>query len=300
MDSTRLRYFVTVSETASIRKAAELLRLSPAALSKAISILEDEVGFQLCVPLGRGIAITDRGRELATKAKPLLESLSTLAVSVKDQFDVLDDALRPVRIGTFEVFSTYFLSEFLQNLPSSYSLLLREVVPGELERALVDRHVDFGLTYIPIPTSGIEHQQVSSIEMGVYGTKSLIHSISTKDIGDIPFVIPIQPISGSPNKVQGLDGWPDDKIPRFAKYKVTLMESALEICRQGLAVCYIPTFIARLHNDQMKSKFMLEPLTSNKRLPVGKHGVYIARRKTDEEGEVFKKLAKTLRMSCAK
>jgi DNA-binding transcriptional LysR family regulator len=40
MDTNRLRYFLVVCETGSVRKAADLLHVSPAALSKAIKILE--------------------------------------------------------------------------------------------------------------------------------------------------------------------------------------------------------------------------------------------------------------------
>lgn len=36
MDFDRLRYFCAIAETGSLRRAAELLRLSPPALSKAM------------------------------------------------------------------------------------------------------------------------------------------------------------------------------------------------------------------------------------------------------------------------
>lgn len=275
-----------------------MLRLSPAALSKAIKQLEDEAGFQLITPLGRGITVTDHGKELALKAKPLIDGLTGLAKQVRDQYDDKDGVLPPLRLGAFEVFTTHFLSQLLPSISDQYTLLLRELIPGEMEQGLIDRQIDYGITYIPIPTNGVEHLQAASVEMRIYGTKSLIHKFAGATFDLVPFVIPIQPIVGSPTKVQGLDGWPEDKIFRFVKHRVTLMESALEICRQGLAVCYLPTFVARLHNETVKPKYQLEALQNPKGLHQLRQGVYIARRKSDLEGDLFKKLAKALRMAC--
>ena len=56
-------------------------------------------------------------------------------------------------------------------------------------------------------------------------------------------MVPALPITGSPTLVRGLDGWPEDAYERHVKYEVTLMESALELCRQGRVAGYFPRFI---------------------------------------------------------
>src|SRR5438128_6994027 len=78
MNLNRLRYFVTVVETGSIRKAAELLHLTPAALSKAIDQLARETGVELVVPDGRGIQPTVRGRAIAQHARRVLDEAALL------------------------------------------------------------------------------------------------------------------------------------------------------------------------------------------------------------------------------
>ncbi len=47
MDTGRLRYFCAVARTGSLRRAAELVKVSPPALSKAIKLLESECGVRL-------------------------------------------------------------------------------------------------------------------------------------------------------------------------------------------------------------------------------------------------------------
>jgi len=72
MDITKIRYFSVVAEAGSLRKAAELLQISPPALSRAISQLEQELEMELFIPSGRGIAITDQGRRFHRRAVRLL------------------------------------------------------------------------------------------------------------------------------------------------------------------------------------------------------------------------------------
>ena len=279
MDFQRLRYFLVVSETSNLRRAADLLRISPPALSKAMKLLQEEIGERLFIEEGRGILITEYGRRLADRARPLVDSFDRLSVPESPESP-------PVRLGTFEVFSTYFLSEILESL-QGLPISLHELVPGQIERALQDRQIDLGITYLPIPTAGVDHVRVGKVEMDVYGVKGAP--------SNLPFVIPITPISGTPTKVQGLDGWPDNELKRDVRYHVTLMESALELCRRGLAVSYLPSFVVRLHNEVTQDKFHLKA-TGRKPLPKERtQEVYLVKRKSDLEDLTAKRVARALR-----
>src|SRR5438046_6782726 len=100
---TKIKYFSVVSETGSVRKAAELMQLSPPAVSRALKQLEEELGVELFVPSGRGIAITDQGRLLQQRAGRLLNEFeSFVSESRRSPHEAASDLLR---IGTFEIFS---------------------------------------------------------------------------------------------------------------------------------------------------------------------------------------------------
>lgn len=66
------------------------------------------------------------------------------------------------------------------------------------------------------------------------------HFRQVTNSNDLSFVVPIHPAEGTPSKVIGPDGWPDHLIERQIKYRVTMMESAMELCREGHAVAYLP------------------------------------------------------------
>ncbi|MCB0386501.1 MAG: LysR family transcriptional regulator, partial [Bdellovibrionales bacterium] len=253
MDLTRLRYFLTLADTEHLRQAAELLSLSPPALSKAIQLLEEEVGQQLTRKVGRGLELTKAGKELSRQARPLVEQILQLPKTLTSP----SKGLAPFRIGTFEVFSTHLLRFLPDPATHPQPLELHELIPGELELALVEERIDLGLTYLPIPRASIQYKKVGRISMGAYSANKsfLAHSWE-----DWPFVIPLSRVSGSPTKVRGLDGWPDDKLTRRVQFQVSLMESALELCRQGKAVAYLPDLVVDYHNLHCSAKYRLHPL----------------------------------------
>src|SRR4051812_5399170 len=109
MSIDRLRYFAAVVETKNLRKAAEIVGISPPSMSKAISVLEAELGHQLIHPEGRGIGITQKGLDVYRTSTPLLEEYRRFHQQLKTP---KSPALF-LRIATFEVFSSYFAARFL-------------------------------------------------------------------------------------------------------------------------------------------------------------------------------------------
>src|ERR1044072_1317026 len=105
MDTVRLKYFSAVAETGSVRRAAEILHVSPPSLSKAVHHLEEELGLKLFIRSGRNIRLTDAGRRFADKTKEVLRGLEELRHSAEAERNPTQE----IRLATFEVFSTYFL-----------------------------------------------------------------------------------------------------------------------------------------------------------------------------------------------
>lgn len=291
MDLTRLDYFLVLAQTQNMREASEILGISPPALSKAMKVLEEEVSAQLWTRDGRRIVLTDTGKMLYRKAPRLVQELRQLRDSLQTQSHVE----RPVRIGTFEVFSTYFLT-FLQTLEwKDQPLELHEFLPGEIEKYLLNGDIDFGITYMPIPDPDLDFLKVTAIEMGVFTVKGAFKGVAQQEL---PYVVPVMPLQGVPTKVRGLDGWPEDAYKRKVLHQVTLLESALELCRQGRVAGYFPAFIANEHNKRVRDEFKLERRRTPYQNRVCTADVFIVKRKSSEETTLIKKVAKALRIVC--
>jgi DNA-binding transcriptional LysR family regulator len=293
MNIRRLEYFLTIAQTGNLRQASEILHVSPPALSKAMKLLEDELDLKLWMPDGRKIILTDSGKTLLKKAPHLIGEIKAL----KETLSSGKDQIAPIRIGTFEVFSTYFLT-FLKTLQwQDRPLELHELLPGEIEKYLLEGALDVGITYMPIPDPQLDFLKVTSIEMGVYTRKGALKGIAQHKL---PYVVPVMPLQGVPTKVRGLDGWPEDAFERNVTHRVTLMESALELCRQGLVAGFFPAFVACEHNQRFKEEYQLErrrPAILSE-CPVRRSDVFLVKRKSTEENALIKQLAKAIRQIC--
>lgn len=294
MNFRRLEYFLTIAETGSLRQASEILRLSPPALSKAMRILESELEIKIFIADGRRLILTDSGKALLKKAPLLIDSFKSL------KSDLLAEEIgpKPVRIGTFEVFSTYFLT-FMNTLAwNNHSLELHELLPGEVEKHIELGDLDIGITYMPVPNPNLDFMKVKAIEMGVYTKKGSFEEISQDQL---PFVIPVKPLQGTPSKMKGLDGWPEDAFQRKVLHRVTLLESALELCRQGRVAGYFPSFIICEHNKRVSPEFRLERRRAGAQLSncrLREADVFIVKRKSFEETDLIKQIAKAIRQIC--
>jgi len=280
-----------LANTGNIRRASEILRISPAALSKAMKTLEEELDIPLWIKDGRRIILTDSGKALLRRAPRLLQEFQ----NIRDEIHQNLERPKPIRIGTFEVFSTYFL-KFLDLLEwDNHQLELHELLPGEVEKYLISGDIDYGITYMPVPSPDLDFLKVSSIEMGVFVKNGAFKNTAQPDL---PFVIPVMPIQGVPTKARGLDGWPDDAYERNVTNRVTLMESALELCRQGRVAGYFPAFVVEEHNRQVIQKLRLERKNSPYKGRTCRSDVFLVKRKSQSEDTVVKQLAKALRIIC--
>ena len=285
MDITRVRYFCVFAKVGSITKASEILRISQPALSKALKQLEDELGQQLTEREGRGLNLTEAGQSFLQTAEPLLQSWLNLGNDIKQA-----TSAQTLSIGSFEIFTTYFLRVLLQDsrLPS---LILQELGPGQLEQSIAQKRTDIGITYVPIPTPKVVFKEATKITMGAFGLKG---AFNHKEV-DPPFVVPLAPIEGTPSKVVGLDGWPDHEFPRRYAYRVTLMQSALEISSQGLALAYLPEFVVNLYNKKTLPQYHLVPYPCPVPEKQRRHSVYLMHRQGEQEGHAIRAIAKALR-----
>ncbi len=107
MDTNRLKQFYILAQTENLREAATIIGISHSGLSKSIKVLERELNNQLIVQQGRGIKITEYGRDLSLKLPAFFEGLKLITNEIEQT------SLKSLKIATFEVFSTYFMTNIL-------------------------------------------------------------------------------------------------------------------------------------------------------------------------------------------
>ena len=139
MDLRHLRYAVRTAEEGNVTRAAERLSITQPALSRQLRALEADLGVVLFEKAGRGIALTDAGRELVPEFRDLLARAARLREQAAgagghERFRL--DLIAPVQ--SIEAFLANALGRFAQTYPEA-SLTIREApddeVQGLLERS---------------------------------------------------------------------------------------------------------------------------------------------------------------------
>lgn len=84
MTDKRLEVFCTLAEQLSFSRTAKLTGISQPAVTKHITILEQEMGSALFLRLGSSVMLTPKGEELYKKAKEILDLYKSLE-AIKSQ-----------------------------------------------------------------------------------------------------------------------------------------------------------------------------------------------------------------------
>jgi len=291
MDLVKLKYFAVTAETGSVRKAADLLQISPPALSRAIRQLEEELGIELFIPSGRGIAITDQGRLFHRRANRLLGEYESFLADVRGTHPDNDQ----LRIGTFEIFSTHVLGWVSDKFLAGRRVFVREVVPAAMERALLGREIDVGITYLPVPHEELDFLKVTSQELRIYGR---VGRFADTQFAELPFCVPISSVSGAVGSGQGLDGWPINGPQRRIRFQVDQLETALNLASRGQGVLFCPPFVVNRYNELVNHQFRLEQLPDPRGMKPVKMGIFLVKRKSTRVDGDIQLLKQAIRRCC--
>ncbi|HXH32619.1 MAG TPA: LysR family transcriptional regulator [Bacteriovoracaceae bacterium] len=246
METFELRYFLGVAGCENIHKASQNLHVSPAALSKAVSRLEDELGVNLFVREGRNIRLSPQGQLLRLRASEIIRLEEATKLELSGGVNSLQ-----VRICATEI--------LLSQMGVTVSDTLLGTYPGanfQLTHTLSDRET------LALIRDGQAHLGIVTAEVsGVPGLKSKLlghssfetyvgqghplfqkRSVSVASVLEHPFVSIDQPLLGKVAARQSLDGWRDDKFPRKITYLVSSLKTLEELVVSGKAVAYLPQY----------------------------------------------------------
>ena len=126
---TLLTYQVlkTVAEQGSFRKAADILGLTPSAISHAISSMESELGFSLLNRSKSGVTLTNYGEHLLPYVNAVLNSDESLLQAVAE-FNGLKRG--KVKVGCFSSVCTNWMPHIMNSFKTQYPDITIELFQG--------------------------------------------------------------------------------------------------------------------------------------------------------------------------
>lgn len=119
--------FKTVAEQGSFRKAADILGLTPSAISHAISSMENELGFSVLNRSKLGITLTNYGEHLLPYVNAVLNSDESLKQAIAE-FNGLKQG--KVKVGCFSSVCTNWIPDIMNSFKREYPDITIEVFQG--------------------------------------------------------------------------------------------------------------------------------------------------------------------------
>lgn len=147
MDTAELRTFLTVAELGSFSRASVRLGIPQPTLSRQVGRLEEELGSPLFHRHGRGVALTELGRQLGAEAAPLIRDLDQVRVDLLAMSGATSGVVRfGVPPSTGRSMAASVVSAFRARCPAAH-LHVMEASSATLAEWLEAGTVDVAILY---------------------------------------------------------------------------------------------------------------------------------------------------------
>ncbi|APE28260.1 LysR substrate-binding domain-containing protein [Aurantiacibacter gangjinensis] len=170
-----LEAFIRVVRLGSARAAANELGLSPSALSRRISNLENFTGRKLFSRSGQSMRLTDEGRHFYDAVAPHLESLAAAVESESENLQV-----QRLRLGVMPLFGTQRLFPRLGELRATHPRLHLDIDTGP---HLIDRvgdTLDAAITLTQTPDPSLYSVQLDHNTVHAIASTKLVEELGDK------------------------------------------------------------------------------------------------------------------------
>ena len=235
--------FLEVAETGSVVNASRRLALTPAAVSRTLRLLEDELGEQLFNRVGRSLALNTHGAALRDAVREAQRAIDAgLFASLGDPFA---GPLRAVSIG---VLTDYFVVPCLTEMKQGHPELIPEhsnMGTVEANASLARGQIDVAFYYEEVTTQHVLVQKLGELGASVYcGRDHPLFDkkrVTKKQLLEYPFSVPQ---IGDTGRV--MDGWPPE-LQRRIGMRITMLRSNLHVSLSGALLTVLPDVTAAEH-----------------------------------------------------
>src|SRR3989441_4662695 len=150
MEVHQLRYFVAVAELRHFTEAARGLRIAQPSVSRAIRVLEEELGTPLFHRMKGNVALTSAGEVLLPWARRVLADIDGAALEVRELAELRRGRLA---VGATPSLTTTLLPPALARFHAAFpavDLVLHEAGSRDLVRELEQGALDVALVILPM------------------------------------------------------------------------------------------------------------------------------------------------------
>ena len=173
------KYVEAIAKAGSIRKASELLAITPSALNRRLLSIEEELGVSIFERLPAGVRLNTAGEILLEHIRNQMSDLERVKSQIAD--------LSGQRRGTVSISATpEIIGDFLPKQVKKYAkefpgvtFNINQLFRGEVERSLSDYNSDIALVFEPIKLT--EFQTIYNVRQPTLCIMHKSHPLAGKE-----------------------------------------------------------------------------------------------------------------------
>lgn len=234
--------FKTVADIGSFHKAADILGLTPSAISHTISSMENELGFSVLTRNKNGIKLTNYGEHLLPYVNAVLNSDESLQQVIHEMNGL---KIGKVKIGVFSSVCTNWLPDILSSFKEKYEDITIEVFQGTYDDVafwIKNGVVDLGFLSVSsakdIPIEPLYRDPLLCVLPK--GTKDLTHP----DYVDIAEMRKHQFVTQRDSTDADIQNFlKENKLRIQSNYHVVDDLSTVKLVEKGFGICLMPELV---------------------------------------------------------
>ncbi len=189
MTLDQIRYFNSAAELLHMGKAAAKEHISQPSLSIAVKKLEQELGVPLFTASGRGIELTEHGKEFLPYAQGILRQVSQAKEQMQGIKDKLNREIHVAYTATMAfVYIPKLFKEFLGSGREDYRIYSHEMPSDEIVEGLKAGKFDFGICSKVAEDEKIVQVPIIRQPLVIIQPKGWKKSVGPSDLTDVAFV----------------------------------------------------------------------------------------------------------------
>ena len=144
-DWNQVRAFLATVEAGSLSAAARQLGLTQPTLGRQVAGLEQDLGVVLFERVGRGLVLTEAGRDLAEHVRAMGAAADKMALAATGQSQAVDGL---VRVTASDIVASYMLAPAWEKLRARAPGIVVEVVASNALTDLLRREADIAVRHV--------------------------------------------------------------------------------------------------------------------------------------------------------
>jgi len=227
-------YFARVAEAGSLTKAAIGLDISPSIVSRQIQELERTLGYRVFYRTGRGIRLTELGRQLYPRVKEVLIDATKLSDEAKALGGAPSGTVTVGLPGTVAAILAGPLYRVAQEQYPKVFMRLTEGLSGVIDELLTLGRIDIGLFFTEAPNARKEALPLCAMELVLVakqGDKLSAHgAVRLKQLDGIPLILPSSP-HALRQRIEEV--WAEHKLKLMVPFEADALTTRKEVVAAG-------------------------------------------------------------------